>query len=280
MGRNAEALFIARNFRKRRVHQTFGLHNIQTRGCTGFQLKLRQFQRFAARGQILAGERQTLLIIARVDIGIDDIRQIGEAGNVNGRIGSIERCSGTFLGAAILAEQIEQPRCGKPGAGGVGCALDRAVLAGLAAQRVAGASGKAWQRTGTGAHDRSLGGIDALDGLQHGQVLRQTLIDIGRQARVIEGRPPRLCGDIAIADIAAFRELLRQIHIRRFVVGADNTARQQEHDEGCCRTKRSHEPIEFRFRDKTADAATIRTQDVIRTKPADAGRLAGGTSCR
>ncbi len=62
--------------------------NVQTRCCTGFQLKLGQFQRFTTRWQVLAGDRNALLIVTCVDIGRNNAGEEGQAGNIALRIGA------------------------------------------------------------------------------------------------------------------------------------------------------------------------------------------------
>jgi hypothetical protein len=98
-----------RNFSQGGIHQAFRLNDIQTGGGTRFQLKLRKVQRFAPRAQVLAGDRDPLLIITNVDIGCRNLRQIGEASHVGGSIGRVEAGERAFLRAAIKTEQVEEP---------------------------------------------------------------------------------------------------------------------------------------------------------------------------
>ena len=68
MRRLAEVGFEARYVGQGGVDQTLGLDNVESRSRTGFKLKLGQIQCFTAGSQVMAGDRQTLLIIAYVDV--------------------------------------------------------------------------------------------------------------------------------------------------------------------------------------------------------------------
>ncbi len=77
VNRLAEGDLKGRNFGERRVDKTFRLDDVEARSSASFELQACQFQCFATRGQVLAGDRDALLIIARVDIGRNDAGQEG-----------------------------------------------------------------------------------------------------------------------------------------------------------------------------------------------------------
>ena len=132
MGGDAEVGFEPGDFGLRRLHQALGLDDVEPGGGAGFQLELGELVGFLARPQVVLRQREALLEEADVDIGGDEILQEGEPGDVGGGIGRIERGERAFLGAAELAEEIEQPGDIGVAGGGVFGADLRAQLAHLA----------------------------------------------------------------------------------------------------------------------------------------------------
>jgi hypothetical protein len=73
VGRDAEAGLEAGDFGLGRLHQTFGLDDVEARGGTGFELELGELEGFLTRLQVGLGERDALLEVAGVDVGVHQI---------------------------------------------------------------------------------------------------------------------------------------------------------------------------------------------------------------
>ena len=225
---DAELGFEARNFRKGRIDQTFGLHDVEARGGAGFKLEARQVERFPAGCEVFAGKRDALLVITGIDVGRHQIGKQRQACDVDIGIGRIQRCLRAFPRAAILAEEIEQPRCRQACRGGGANAALRAQFAALAVHILRSAEPEAGQRAGARDGHIGGGGVDPLQRLENRKVLVQPLRDIAGQTLVAEGRPPVGHGNVAIALLATLGKFRGQGHFRRCVFRADHATRQRE----------------------------------------------------
>jgi hypothetical protein len=114
----AEVRFQPRDRRQRRIDQTFRLDDVQTRRRTGIELRLGQRQRIATGLEVLAGDFQKLLIVARVNVIGRDVRNDRQPRHIGASVRGIERRIRAFFCPPILAKKIEQPGCGERPTGG------------------------------------------------------------------------------------------------------------------------------------------------------------------